>query len=117
MALIYIVGGINHFGSTPFYMAMMPPYLPAHLALVYLSGVCELVLGIGVLIPATRRLAAWGIVALLVAIYPANLYMWTSHMAMNGKQIPTAFHVVRLVAQLLLIYWAWTFARRPRQAS
>jgi uncharacterized membrane protein len=117
MALIYIFGGINHFVTTSFYTAMMPPYLPAPLALVYLSGVCELVLGIAVLVPATRRLAAWGIIALLVAIYPANLYMWTSHMELNGKEIPTAFHVIRLGAQLFLIYWAWTFARRPRQAS
>jgi uncharacterized membrane protein len=117
MALLYIVGGINHFASTPFYLQMMPPYLPAHLAIVYISGVAEVTLGIGLLIPVTRRLAAWGVVALLIAIYPANLYMWTSHMAVGGKPIPTAFHVVRLIAQLLLIYWAWTFARRPRQAS
>src|SRR4051812_36660603 len=99
MALLYIAGGINHFASTPFYLQMMPPYLPAHLLLVYLSGVAEFVLGVALLIPRTRRLAAWAIVALLVAIYPANLYMWTSHMAIDGKQLPTSFHVIRLVIQ------------------
>jgi uncharacterized membrane protein len=117
MALFYIVGGINHFASTPFYLQMMPPYLPAHLPLVYLSGVAEFVLGVGLLIPATRRLAAWGVIALLIAIYPANLYMWSGHIAVNGRVLPTWAHVIRLVVQLLLIYWAWTFARRPRQAS
>jgi uncharacterized membrane protein len=116
MALFYIGGGINHFVSTPFYLQMMPPYLPAHLALVYVSGVAELALGIGLLIPATRRLAAWGVIALLIAIYPANLYMWTSHMAVNGKVLPTWAHVLRLFIQLLLMYWAWTVARAPRPA-
>ena len=58
MAIFYVVGGINHFAQTDFYMPMMPPYLPWHAALVYLSGVAEIVLGIAVLVPSLRGLAA-----------------------------------------------------------
>src|SRR5438132_1559090 len=75
MAAFYVVAGISHFANTGFYMRIMPDYLPLHLQLVYLSGVCEIALGLLVAIPATTRLAAWGIVALLIAVFPANINM------------------------------------------
>jgi uncharacterized membrane protein len=117
MALFYIVGGVNHFANTPFYLQMMPPYLPWPLPLVYLSGIIEMGLGVALLIPRISRLAAWGVIALLVAIYPANLFMWTSHMAINGKVIPTGFHIGRLIGQVLLIWWAYSHTKPRPQAS
>ena len=80
MGLFYVVAGVNHFLNPDFYVAIMPPYLPAHLELVYLSGVFEVLGGLGVLLPATRRRAGWGLIALLIAVYPANV-----HMAMNPE--------------------------------
>ncbi|MEO5798085.1 MAG: DoxX family protein [Gemmatimonadales bacterium] len=110
LALFYIAAGVNHFVHQDFYVRIMPPYLPAHLALVYLSGVFEALGGIGVLIPRVRSLAGWGIVLLLIAVFPANLYM-----AMHPELFPdisTASLYLRLPIQIPLIAWAY-WATRP----
>jgi uncharacterized membrane protein len=112
MGLFYVGGGIVHFANPGFYLPMMPPYLPYPLELVYLSGLAEIVLGAAVLVPQTRRLAAWGIMLLLVAIFPANL-----HIAMNNVPLAGAEHGagvwnwVRLPLQAVLIAWAWSYTR------
>jgi uncharacterized membrane protein len=98
---------------------MMPPYLPYHLGLVYLSGLAEIVLGAAVLVPASRQLAAWGIILLLIAIFPANL-----HIALNDVPLAGAtegagvWNWVRLPLQGLLIWWAWLYTQpeAPRLA-
>ncbi|HVM97496.1 MAG TPA: DoxX family protein, partial [Candidatus Acidoferrales bacterium] len=73
MAVFYVFAGYMHFAKPDFYMPMMPPYLPWHAELVFLSGVAEVICGIGLLFPATRQLAAWATIALLIAVFPANL--------------------------------------------
>lgn len=111
-ALFFVVAGLNHFVSPEFYLKIMPPYLPWHYALVLISGVAEVVLGIGLLIPTFQRLAAWGLIALLIAVVPANL-----HMAMNPQlypEIPVIGLWLRLPVQGLLILWAWTYTRPER---
>ena len=93
-----------------FYVAIMPPYLPAHLALVYLSGLFEILGGILVLVPRVRAVAGWGLVVLLLAIFPANI-----HMAVSPELFPDMSPValyVRLPLQVLLIAWAY-WATRP----
>src|ERR1700712_2122639 len=75
MALLYIAAGINHFASTKVYMEIMPAYIPWHLFMIYLSGVCEVALGVLLLPAATRKLAAWLIIVLLIAVFPANVQM------------------------------------------
>jgi uncharacterized membrane protein len=89
---------------------MMPPVLPAHLELFYLSGVFEILGGIGVLVPRVRSAAGWGLIALLVAIFPANV-----HMALNPESFadiaPAALYA-RLPFQVLFVVWAW-WAPRP----
>lgn len=110
MGLAYVAAGINHFVQPDFYVGIMPPYVPWHLALVYLSGAVEIALGAAVLVPRLRRIAAWGIIALLFAIFPANL-----HMAMNAEAYPNVSLVglyLRLPVQGLLVAWAWWFTRR-----
>ena len=74
-ALFFVAVGVTHFTHPAFFLKIMPPALPAHLALVYLSGVFEILGGLGLLVPRTRRFAGWGLIALLVAVFPANLYM------------------------------------------
>ena len=108
-ALFFIVGGVNHFAHADFYMPMMPDYLPSHVLLVQLSGVAEVLLGGALLVPRLERLAAWGILALLVAVFPANL-----HMALHPDRFPTiapAMLWLRLPLQLPLLAWAWVYRR------
>ncbi|GAB4008982.1 DoxX family protein [Spirosoma sp. KCTC 42546] len=105
-ALIYIAGGVNHFINPKSYLAIMPPYIPAHSLMVTLSGIAELILGIGLLFPATRSLSAWGIMLLLIAIFPANVYMATSN---RFRKFPAWLRWARLPLQGLLIWWAYQY--------
>lgn len=112
MAIFYVLAGVNHFVQPSVYLPMMPPYLPWHLALVYLSGAAEIGLGIAVLIPAWRKTAAWGLILMLIAIFPANLHIATHNVPLFGN--PEGFGVwnwVRLPFQALLIAWAWWYTR------
>ena len=116
MGPAYVVAGVMHFVVPAAYVQVMPPVLPAPLALVYLSGVAEVALGVGVLYPRTRRYAAWGLVALLVAVFPANVYMATSGVAVQGTPFGTldpsaAERWGRLPLQAVLVAWAWWYAR------
>jgi len=110
LSLLFVVAGINHFVSTAFYLSIMPGYLPAHLELVYLSGMLEVMGGVAVLIPKARAPAGWMLIALLIAVFPANL-----HMALNPTSFadihPLALYI-RLPLQGLLIGWAY-WATRP----
>jgi len=108
--LLFVAGGVGHFVATDFYLKVMPPYLPWHRPLVYVSGVCEVVLGVLLLAPPTRRFAAWGLVALLVAVFPANVYVY-QHQEMFPK-LPGWAHLLRLPLQGVLIAWAYAYARR-----
>ena len=112
MALFYVFAGVMHFVSPDFYMPMMPPYLPAHLALIYLSGVAEIVLGIGVLVPAYRKVSAWGIIALLIAVFPANLHIAINNIPIGGAEVGLGiWNWPRLPLQGVLILWAWWYTR------
>jgi len=84
MAPAYVVAGVLHFVVPELYVQIVPPFLPAPLALVYLSGLAEVTVGVGLLVPQTRRHAAWATVALLVAIFPANVYMATHGVVVEG---------------------------------
>jgi len=118
MGIFYVVGGINHFANTGFYMPMMPPYLPWHLALIYLSGVAEIVLGIAVLVPSLRPLAAWGIILLLIAVFPANLHIALHNVPLGGRTEGLGiWNWVRLPLQAVLIAWAWWYTRAERSAA
>jgi uncharacterized membrane protein len=109
-AMIFI--GIGHFYDPEPFVRIVPDYLPAPLALVYISGVFEVLGGVGLLIPRSRRAAAWGLIALYVAVFPANL-----HMALNDIQLdpdnpmPGWVAWVRLPFQALFIAWAYWLGR------
>jgi uncharacterized membrane protein len=112
MGAFYVFAGINHFRNPDFYLPMMPSYLPAHAELVFLSGVAEVLLGVAVVIPRTRRLAAWGIVALLIAVFPANLNMAIHDIPVGGRTEGLGiWNWVRLPMQAVLIAWAWWYTR------
>ncbi len=111
LAAFFVFGGINHFRNPDFYVAIMPSYLPAHLQLVYLSGVFEVLGGIGVLVPATRSWAGWGLVALLVAVFPANIHMAVNPEPFMAEGMPLWGLYLRLPLQFLLMAWAWWATR------
>jgi uncharacterized membrane protein len=107
LGLLMVAAGVNHFVNPRFYLRMMPPYLPWHGPLVFWSGVAEVLLGVGLLVPQTRTLSAWGLIALLVAVFPANLYM-----TMNPekfRKVPRALLWLRLPLQGVFILWAWWY--------
>jgi uncharacterized protein (TIGR03067 family) len=104
--LLFLAAGANHFFSPDFYVAIMPPYLPWHLALVYLSGVAEMALGGLLLVRCCQRLAAWGLIALLIAVFPANIHMTLQAEPFTLYQ---ALLLVRLPLQAVLIAWAYWF--------
>jgi len=112
MSGFYIIAGAMHFIRPEFYEPMMPPYLPWPMALIYISGVAEFVLGAGVLMPQTRRNAAWGIIALLICVFPANV-----HIALYNVPLGAAtegygiWNWVRLPLQGVLILWAWWYTQ------
>jgi uncharacterized membrane protein len=88
LAAIFLISGCLHFLAPDVYLRIMPPWLPAHRLLVYLSGAAELLGATGLLIPATRHAAAWGLVILLIAVLPANIYMATSHLGAVAARPP-----------------------------
>jgi uncharacterized membrane protein len=111
-----VAAGANHFIDPAPYVGMMPSALPAPLLLVYVSGVAEIAGGLGLVLPGTRRLAAWGLVVLFVAIFPANLNMAIHHLPLGHKVVPQAFLWARLPLQLVLIAWAYWFTREPARS-
>jgi uncharacterized membrane protein len=109
---LFILAGINHFVRRDIYLAIMPPYLPWHRALVDLSGYAEIGLGALLLVPRYVRVAGLGLIALLVAVFPANL-----HMALHPqrfRRIPRAALWLRLPLQAVLIAWVEWSTRPPR---
>ena len=112
-AVFYVSSGILHFVKTGVYLKIMPPYIPWHLAMVRLSGVCEILGGFGLLLPTTRRVAAWGLVALLIAVFPANVYMVTNPVETGVTALPVAVRWGRLPLQLLLVIWVLWCSEGP----
>lgn len=119
MSAVYVGAGIAHFLFPKAFARAVPPQLPRPIALVYLSGIAEIGLGLGVLYNRTRRLSAYGIIALLIAVFPANLYMAVSDPF--DEQIPDRLQPIadasawlRLPLQLVLIAWAWRHTTSDR---
>jgi len=109
LSVFFVYFGIDHFINPDFYLSIMPPAFPLHAEAVYISGFFEILGGICVLIPSLRKLAGWGLIALLVSVYPANIYM-----AINPEAFPEisiGLLYFRLPLQFLFIYWAYSITR------
>lgn len=107
MALLYIVAGFNHFRNPRLYLKIIPPFFRNPKLLNALSGFAEIALGILLCFVPTMPYAAWGIIALLVAVFPANVYMVTNEKA--GFGLPRWLLLLRLPLQILLIMWAYMY--------
>ena len=108
LALAMVSAGVAHFTSTQDYVEIMPGWLGWHTELVLLSGGFEILGGLGLLLRRTRRAAAWGLVALFLCVFPANVQM-----ALDGVQWTPFFLWARLPLQLVFIAWAVWLAREP----
>lgn len=116
MGLTYILAGVMHFVAPKVYVGIMPPVFPRKLELVYLSGIAEVVLGLGVLFERTREAAAWGLIALLAAVFPANVHMAVNDVTVQGapdflNEAPDAALWARLPLQGVLALWAWWYTQ------
>lgn len=106
LAAFFIVAGGNHFANLDFYLSIMPPYLPAHIELVYISGIFEMLGGLGILASATRKWAGYGLIALLVAVFPANIYMAMDPERFADLAARWALYI-RLPLQFVLMMWVY----------
>ncbi len=112
---VMFAAGVNHFVNPSFYEEIIPAGLPAPTALVYVSGVAEMVGALATMHPRTRRAGGWILVATLVAVFPANVWM-----ALNGERFPSLPQwalIVRLPLQLLFLYLVWIAALRADDAA
>ena len=111
LALFFIAAGANHFRDPALYLAMMPPWLPWPEAMNVISGVAEILGGVGMLIPQTRRWAGWGLIALLIAVFPANLHV-AMQGQMEGLDVSPTMLWLRLPFQAVFIALVWWTALR-----
>jgi uncharacterized membrane protein len=120
LAVSIIIVGVTHFIVSEQYVRIVPPQLPYPLELVYLSGFYEILGGIGLLVPPVSQAAAWGLIALFIAVYPANINMAVNLIKVDHIPNSPWVHVVRLPLQAVLIAWAWWYTKpsnRAQQAS
>jgi uncharacterized membrane protein len=111
LAAFMIFAGTMHFLRPGSFVAIVPGYLPYPLALVYISGFFEILFGAGLLIPKTRHYAAWGLILLYIAVFPANVNMAIHQIPIRGEVYPIG-NWVRLPLQLVFILWAYWYTRK-----
>lgn len=113
IALLFATSGVLHLVKPQPYVSIMPPWLPGALALVLISGVFEIAGAAGLLLPVTRIAAGWGLIALLFAVFPANVQMLLNARAAHASALWIGGLVARLPLQVLLIIWVYRAAIRP----
>ena len=111
LSLLIIAAGISHFVIPGVYIKIVPDLLPYPAEIVYISGIFEILGGIGLLVPAVSQAAAWGLVLLFIAVYPANINMAVNNIHINNIPDGNWFQAIRLPFQFVLIAWAWWLTR------
>ncbi|KQS31095.1 hypothetical protein [Dyadobacter sp. Leaf189] len=115
MAFVYIFAGVMHFVKAELFLGIVPEFLPAPLAIVYISGICEFAFGSMLLYPKTRNAAAWLIILLLIAVFPANIKMAMDYQQQQNSHLWIA--LLRLPLQFVLIWWAWLYTNHAARAA
>lgn len=109
--LTFIFTGATHFLMSGKFMEMMPPFIPAPLLMIYTSGFFEMLGGVGLIFPATKCPAAYGLVALLIAVFPANIYVAYNNVQLGGFMNYSFYQWLRLPLQIILIGWTLWFSK------
>jgi uncharacterized membrane protein len=112
LVLAFLLTASAHFFTPHALAEMLPPFVPARLPLIYLTGVLELALALGIALPGTRRLAGFAAIATLVAFFPANIYAAFANAGVGGHAWGPVYLLIRAPLQVLLIAWSWWFAVR-----
>jgi uncharacterized membrane protein len=117
LVLTFLFTASGHFVQAGPMAEMLPAFVPARVSLVYLTGLLEIALAVGMALPATRRPAGLAAIAVLVAFFPVNVYAAFAHVGMGGHAWGPAYLLIRAPLQALLIAWVWWFAVRPAAGS
>jgi uncharacterized membrane protein len=112
LSIFFVVAGAMHFVVPGIYIRIVPPSLPFPALIVLISGIAEIAGGLGLLFPITQRAAAWGLVLLLLAVFPANIYMAVAHLPFSGIFGKSWLQWLRLPLQFPLIYWTSLYTRK-----
>jgi uncharacterized membrane protein len=108
LSILFILAGIYHFINPRLYKKIIPPLVPYPLFVVAFSGAAEIILGFGLLFRTTQIYSAWGLILLLIAVFPSNIYMAFSN---RFNAIPRWMRILRLPLQFVLIWWAWLYTK------
>jgi uncharacterized membrane protein len=111
LTLFLVAAGGNHFVAADAHRAMVPPYFPVPLLLVYVTGAAQIAGGLLLIPTATRRAAAWGVVVLLIVLFPANVHMAVHQLPFGDRRLPDWALWARLPLQAVFLAWAWLFTR------
>jgi len=115
-ALVYV--GVTHFTDAQVFVDIMPPFLSClDLELVYISGVFEIMCGLGLLMPHTRKAAGWALILLLIAVFPANIHMAINNVPLDGKELSAAARWGRLPFQFVFGWLAYWVSRPSKNDS
>ena len=109
MSLLYVAAGANHLIHPEVYKQIMPAWVPLHDAAIFISGICEMAFALFLLLPFTRRISAWLIILLLIAIFPANIQMMLNYLHEHKPGLWLT--LLRLPLQIVLIWWAYSFTK------
>ena len=107
LVFLYISVGVKHFTNPKYFLAIMPPYIPYHKLMVYLSGALEIVFALMMIFKKSRFYGCWGIIFLLIAVFPANIYLYNSEIPQNILSISKHEALIRLPYQLPLLLFAF----------
>lgn len=117
IALAFAFFGVGHFVQTEAMIQMLPPFVPFATPLVYATGFLELVIALALVYPATRRLAGFAAIAILVGFFPVNVFAAFNHTGMGGHVWGPVYLLIRAPLQALLIWWAWHFVLREKRSD
>ena len=115
MSLLYVIVGVKHFTNTDFFVAIVPPFITWKEEAVLISGIIEVILGLLLLFNQTRKLAAWGIILLLIAVFPANIYLYVSDIAREMVGISKNQALFRLPFQIPLMIIAYWYTKEKHK--
>lgn len=112
LSLLFMFTGLGHFVQTEPMTQMLPPWVPARVALIYFTGLVEFVIALGFLIPRRRRITGWIAGAVLIAFFPANIYAALNHVPMGGHAWGPVYLLIRAPLQVAILFWVYWFTIR-----